>query len=103
MLGAVEQKGSFLDAEVFCLDASLAAHYQMVAGRLRAQGIAVEVFPDAKKINQQYNVTDKKGVPFGILIKAEDAEKNVLTLKNLKTREQFEGITLEKAAELIKA
>lgn len=103
MLGAVEQKGSFLDAEVFCLDASLAAHYQMIAGKLRAQGIAVEVFPDAKKINQQYNVTDKKGVPFGILIKAEDAEKNVLTLKNLKTREQFEGITLEKAAELIKA
>ncbi len=101
-LDALETKNSFLDAEIYCLDESLSAHYQGVASLLRAKGINVEVFPEAKKMNQQYNVTEKKGVPFGILIKAEDAANNVLTLKNLATREQFEGITAEKAAEIIK-
>ncbi len=101
-LDALETKNSFLDAEIYCLDESLSAHYQGVASALRAEGINVEVFPEAKKMNQQYNVTEKKGVPFGILIKAEDAAKNVLTLKNLATRKQFEGITAEKAAEIIK-
>lgn len=101
-LGKINKKESFLDVEIFCLEEQLTPHYQGVATELRKNGIAVEVFPDAKKMNQQYNVTDKKGVPFGILIKSQDAEKNVLTLKNLITREQFEEITIEKAIQLIK-
>jgi histidyl-tRNA synthetase len=40
-------------------------------------------------------------IPFGILIKAEDAEKNVLTLKNLLTREQFTDISVEEAGKII--
>lgn len=96
-LGIAEEKGSFLDAEIFCLDGSLASHYQGVAAKMRNAGVAIEVFPEAKKMNQQYNVTEKKGVKWGILIKAEDAQNNVLTLKNLETRQQFEGITVEDA------
>ncbi len=101
-LGKISRKGSFLDAEIFCLDASLAAHYQKTACAMRNAGLNVEVFPDAKKMGQQYAVTEKKGVPFGVFIKAEDAENNLLTLKNLLTREQFENISIEKAVELIK-
>ena len=40
-------------------------------------------------------------IPFGILIKAEDTEKNVLTLKNLLTREQFTDISVEEARKII--
>ena len=101
-LGKISKKGSFLDAEIFCLDAKLSVHYQKTAGIMREAGLNVEVFPDAKKMGQQYAVTEKKGVPFGIFIKAEDAENNLLTLKNLLTREQFENISIEKAVELIK-
>ena len=54
-----------------------------------------------KKIGAQYTFAEKKGIPFGILIKKEDADKNVLTLKNLLTREQFESITIEEAIEKI--
>ncbi len=100
-LGALEHKKSYVQAEIFCLDAALAAHYQKVASQLRAAGIACEVFPDAKKIGAQYTVAEKKGVPFGILIKPEDAERNVLTLKNLTTREQFDGISVRDAAACI--
>jgi histidyl-tRNA synthetase len=83
------------------MDKSLAIHYQGVAAKLRAKGIAVEVFPDAKKIGQQYAVTDAKGVKWGILIGTNEAEKNVLTLKKLETREQFPDMTVEQAAEKI--
>jgi histidyl-tRNA synthetase len=104
-LGRLPSRTGYLDAEIFCTDASLAPFYQKAAAALRAEGIAVEVFPDEKKIGQQYAVAEKKGVPWGILITKEDAEKNTpectLTLKNLATREQFMGIDAKKAAEII--
>ncbi len=100
-LGKIEHKKSYVDVEIFCLDGELSIHYQQVASKLRQKGIACEVFPDAKKIGAQYTFTEKKGIPFGILIKKEDADKNVLTLKNLLTREQFESITIEEAIEKI--
>ena len=98
-LGLSAKKGSYLDAEIYCLDKNLSVHYQGVASALRAKGIAVEVFPEEKKMAQQYALTEAKGVKWGILIKAEDAEKKVLTLKNLLTREQFAGISIEEAIE----
>ena len=101
LLGASNKKGSFLDCEIFCLDKTLSVHYQGVASKLREQGISVEVFADEKKIGQQYTVAEKKGIPFGIMIKAEDAENNVLTLKNLLTREQFANISVEEAGKII--
>lgn len=100
-LGKTAQKGSYLDAEIFCTDASLAIHYQGVAAALRGKGISVEVFPDAKKLGQQYAVTEAKGVKWGILIGKEEAAANKLTLKNLSTREQFVGYTVEDAAKKI--
>jgi histidyl-tRNA synthetase len=107
LIAALEQLGRlpahprYLDAEIFCLDAALASTYQKTAAALRVHGIACEVFPDEKKIAQQYAVAEKKGVPWGILIAKEDAAKNTLTLKDLATREQFAGIDAERAAEII--
>ncbi len=100
-LGKTQNKGSYLDAEIYCLDKSLSIHYQGIASQLRAKGIAVEVFPDAVKIGAQYKVTDAKCVPWGILITPEEAKAGTLTLKKLATREQFAGLTAEQAAEKI--
>jgi len=101
-LGRIDKKGSFIDAEIFCLDEKLTAHYMQIAQKLRNAGISCEVFPDAKKMGQQYTFAEKKNIQFGILIKQEEAADNVLTLKNLKTRETFEGISVEEAADKIK-
>ena len=100
-LGKTSKKGSYLDAEIYCMDKSLAIHYQGVAAKLRSKGINVEVFPDAKKMNQQYAVTDAKGIKWGIIIGTNEAEKNVVTLKKLATREQFENLTVDEAADKI--
>ena len=47
--GKTTQKGSYLDAEIFCTDMSLSIHYQGIASKLRQLGVNVEVFPEAKK------------------------------------------------------
>lgn len=101
-LGIAEIRGSYLDAEIFNCDTELAIHYQSVANKMRDKGIAVEVFPDCVKINKQYTVTDKKCISWGILISKEQASKNILTLKNLKTREQIVDISVEKAIDVLK-
>lgn len=100
-LGLATQKGSYLDAEIYNTNADLSIYYQKVAGLLRKAGVAVEVFPDSVKMSKQYAVTDKKNIPWGILISAEEAQNGTLTLKNLSTREQFQGITAEEAAQKI--
>ena len=100
-LGKLEHKKSHLTVEIFCLDEKLSIAYQAVANKLRAAGISCEVFPDAKKITAQYTMAEKKGIPFGILIKEEDVAKELLTLKNLKTREQVDSISLEQAIAIL--
>ncbi|MEE0877939.1 MAG: histidine--tRNA ligase [Treponemataceae bacterium] len=100
-LGVISKKGSFVDLEIFCVDASLSVEYQGLAQKFRENGISCEVFPDAKKIGQQYNVTDKKGIKWGILMNAENAKSGTFTLKNLATREQFENCTVEQASKII--
>lgn len=100
-LGITENKGSYVDAEIFCQDAGDIVSYQRTAALLRAKGVNVEVFPDQKKMNQQYNVTEAKSIPWGIFISKEEIAAGTLTLKNLKTREMFAGITIEKACDLI--
>lgn len=100
-LGKLEHKKSHLSVEIFCLDEKLSIAYQTVANKLRSAGISCEVFPDPKKITAQYTMAEKKGIPFGMLIKGEDVEKGVVTLKNLQTREQFDSIPLEQAISIL--
>lgn len=100
-LGVAEKKGSFLDVEIFNQNKDAMVTYQKIAAALRGKGIAVEVYPEPKKMNQQYNVTEAKKVPWGILVSEEEAAAGTFTLKNLATREMFTGINVEKAVELI--
>ena len=101
-LGITNAKGSYLDVEIFNTDENLNVQYQEVAAKLRKEGISVEVFPDTVKINNQYSVTDKKQIPWGIMLSSNSETANTITLKNLKTREIFESISIEDAARKIK-
>ena len=100
-LDKLEHKKSHLTVEIFCLNEKLSIAYQSIANTLRSAGISCEVFPDPKKITAQYTMAEKKGIPFGMLIKEEDMEKGVVTLKNLQTREQFDSIPLEEAISIL--
>lgn len=86
-LGITEKKGSYVDVAIFNTDDSLCVEYQKLAGLLRAKGYSVEVFPEAKKIVQQYGVAEKKGIKWGIMMSAEQCASGKFQLKNLQTRE----------------
>lgn len=101
-LGSLKTKKSYLDAEILCLDASLAVHYQKTAAQLRALGISCEVFPDAKKTGQQYAYAEKKGIPYAVLIQKPDAEADRMSVKSLETRAQTDDLTAAEAAALIR-
>lgn len=101
-LGKTNTRKSYLDAEIFCTDAALSAAYQKAAAQLRTHGIACEVFPDAKKIGQQYAYAEKKGVPFAILMNQSDAKNGTMSVKSMATRQQFDNLTAEQAADIIR-
>lgn len=100
-LGLQKVKNSFTDAVIFAQEEASMGKYQKMAGKLREAGIACEVFPDAKKIVQQYAWAEKKSVVWGITVPG-GAEEGKLNLKNLVTRETFENLSIEEIAEKIK-
>jgi len=92
-LGKKNSKASFTDAVVFCQNEADMGAYQRCAASLRAIGVACEVFPDAKKMNQQYAWAEKKSIAWGVTPEADGK----LTIKNLATREAAQGLTAEEA------
>ncbi len=96
-LGRSVTKASFTDAAVFCADEASMGAYQKAAGSLRNLGVACEVFPEAKKMGQQYAWAEKKGIKWGVTV----SPTGDLTLKNLATRETREGLDAAAAAKAI--
>lgn len=102
VIGITKNKGSYVDVEIFCQNAAHMTSYQKLAAELRSNNVNVEVFPDAKKMNQQYNVTEAKSIEWGVLMNDEDIKNNTFTLKNLKNRQMFEKLSVAEAVKLIK-
>lgn len=58
------------------------------ASLLRSNNIATDVYPDEVKMEKQLKYADAKGIPYVVIMGPDEAAKNVVTVKNLKTREQ---------------
>lgn len=55
---------------------------------LRANGINSELYPEAKKIQKQFEYADKKGIPFVCIVGSEEIEKGIFSLKDLSNGQQ---------------
>ncbi|MEA3355565.1 MAG: histidine--tRNA ligase [Patescibacteria group bacterium] len=71
------------------------------ACKLRKQNINTEVYPQSEDLAKQLKYANKKNIPFVIIIGPDEANKNLVTLKNLETRQQ-ETISIEKVIEKLK-
>ena len=69
------------------------------AKALRAQGIAVEVYPEATKMKKQMGYADDKQIPFVAIVGGDEMAQQKVMLKNMTTGEQ----TLVSLEELVKA
>jgi histidyl-tRNA synthetase len=71
--------------------------YQRVAGTLRAAGIGVEVFPEAKRIGQQLQYAEKRGFAIAIIAGDDEFAKGQWKVKHLASRAE----SVVSAAELV--
>lgn len=51
--------------------------------QLRANGIAVELYPDALKVGKQFAHADKRQIPFVVIAGSDEMQNNSFALKNL--------------------
>jgi histidyl-tRNA synthetase len=56
---------------------------------LRANCISAEIYPDTSKLKKQFEYTNKRNIPFLIIIGTDELESGLLTIKNMNTGEQF--------------
>ncbi len=56
--------------------------------KLRASGIAAELYPDSAKMGKQMGYADKRNIPFTVLVGQNEMNENKFGLKNMKTGEQ---------------
>ncbi|MDC7220516.1 MAG: histidine--tRNA ligase [Spirochaetales bacterium] len=102
-LGQSSRKKSYTEVLIFQMDDSLMGHYHKMAGIIREAGISCEVYPVNKKLGAQFKFAEAKEIPFGIICGSDEKAAGTVNLKNLASRENHEGISLEKAIEVLKA
>ena len=83
---------------IFNLERDFLPKYWDLAKRFRGEGVSCEVFPENRKLPQQFSYAEKKGIPFGVFVGAEEEERGVLSVKNLLTRESREYASVSEAA-----
>ena len=69
-------------------DKSRLGDYLCLAGRLRAEGIGAEVFPDAKKLGQQLKYADRRGFRVALIAGANEFDAGVVQVKDLVSGEK---------------
>jgi histidyl-tRNA synthetase len=82
---------------ILCLDDGLLPSYHRFAAAFRAAGIPAEVYPEKRKLTLQFSYAEKRGVRFVLIHGGEEAAQGTVTLKELASRESFEGLSLESA------
>jgi histidyl-tRNA synthetase len=69
--------------------------YQKMARLLRAEGIGVEVFPDAKRIGPQLQYAEKRGFRVALIAGDEEFARGVWKIKDLARREETTAAATE--------
>jgi histidyl-tRNA synthetase len=63
--------------------------YQKMARSLRAEGIGVEVYPEAKKVGQQLQYAEKRGFRVALIAGPDEFDRGVWKVKDLASREEI--------------
>jgi histidyl-tRNA synthetase len=89
-LGLVDQTSTPAQVMVTCFDSSRVGDYCRIGRVLRQAGISTEVFPDPKKVGQQFKYADRKGFRVALVAGSNEFEKGVWQVKDLKSTQQSE-------------
>jgi histidyl-tRNA synthetase len=93
LLAGLEELGKLsaveTPADVFLVffDEAHLTDYLRIAAALRAAGMAVELFPEPKRVGQQLKIAAKKGFPAALLIGSDEFAAGTAQCKNLATQQ----------------
>jgi histidyl-tRNA synthetase len=73
---------------IFMLDAARLGDYQRIARTLRATGIGAEVYPEPKKLGQQFQYAERRGFRVALIAGGDEFAKGVWKVKDLAKREE---------------
>jgi histidyl-tRNA synthetase len=84
--------GATTPARVIVLnfDAKFVGQYQKAARALRAAGVGVEVYPDAKKLGPQFQYAEKRGIRLALIAGEDEFARGIWKVKDLVRREEIE-------------
>jgi len=100
-LGRLGTDLSYARIAVACVSGTAGGACQALADKLRKAGVPCEVFTDEAKLSQQFQLAEKKGLRWLIIPDAEAPLGAPLTLRDLSTRENREGMKIEDIARTI--
>jgi histidyl-tRNA synthetase len=100
-LGKLQARPSYAPAAIACIKEDQGGANQALAEKFRRNGLACEVFLDEAKLTKQFMLAEKKGLRW-LIIPGEDPLKDPLTLRDLSSRENKEGLSVEEAAQILK-
>ncbi|MBF9016489.1 MULTISPECIES: histidine--tRNA ligase [unclassified Oceanispirochaeta] len=104
-LGHTNDKNSNTGVLILNMDPTLVGYYHSLAEDFREAGINCEVYHESKKFGPQFKFAEAKGIPLAIICGSNEKEAGTVNLKNLNTRESFEGLSpkdaIQKAGEII--
>jgi histidyl-tRNA synthetase len=75
--------------------------YQKMARDLRAEGIGVEVYPEARKVGQQLQYAERRGFRVALIAGPDESAQGVWKIKDLARREEI-TIPTQEVAEVIR-
>ncbi len=101
-LQGLPDTASSADVLVTMQSPDLIAHYHVLAKQLRAAGIRSEVYPEARKLGQQFAYAERSGIPYAIVCGEDERREGVVNLRRLETRENIERRTIEQVVETVR-
>ncbi len=96
LLAALEELGrskgvqGYTSVLILNIEDELEARLHGIARRLRAEGIGTEVYPERKKLAQQFAYAERKGIAFALISGKAEIDRGLVQIKNLATRESVE-------------
>ena len=69
------------DVLIVFFDKSQLHYYLKLAQDLRAAGLGVELYPDAKKLNKQYKYADRRGFAATLIAGGDEIERGIVQVK----------------------
>jgi histidyl-tRNA synthetase len=86
-LGKIEKVRTPADLIIIYFDASRLNDYLQISSQLRRAGIGVELYPEPKKLKQQFKYADRRGFRAALIIGESEFAENQCQLKDMNTGE----------------